>query len=153
VVNVSWRDAAAYCAWLSKKTGKQFRLPSEAEWEKAARGTDGRRFPWGNTFNVTACNSSEGSVGTTTTVGRYSPAGDSPFGCADMAGNVWEWCGSTWRENYETKVDARLERAGPRVVRGGSFGDQQWSARCACRVNELPDHCDHKIGFRVVQST
>ncbi|MCI0518808.1 MAG: SUMF1/EgtB/PvdO family nonheme iron enzyme, partial [Chloroflexi bacterium] len=91
VVNVSWRDSVAYCAWLSAQTGKRYTLPSEAEWEKAARGADGRVYPWGDDFDKTRCNTREGGHGDTSPVGRYSPRGDSPYGCADMSGNVWEW--------------------------------------------------------------
>jgi formylglycine-generating enzyme required for sulfatase activity len=92
VVNVSWHDAMAYCEWLSEKTGKSYRLPSEAEREKAARGTDAREWPWGNEGADSKCNTWEGGPNTTTPVSQYSPYSDSPYGVADMAGNVWEWC-------------------------------------------------------------
>ena len=86
---ISWYDAVAYCNWLSQVTGKPYRLPSEAEWEKAARGTDGRIYPWGDEpSDEKRCNFGC-NVGGTTPVGRYSPQGDSPYGCTDMAGNVW----------------------------------------------------------------
>lgn len=88
VVNVTWHDALAYCRWLGAKTGLLVTLPSEAEWEKAARGTDGGIYPWGNDPpDDSRCNFG-GRVGQTTPVGRYSPRGGSPYGCADMAGNV-----------------------------------------------------------------
>ena len=95
VVAVSWHDAVAYCEWLSEKTDRPYRLPAEAEWEKAARGTDGRGFPWGDEWDESKCNTREGGPGTTIPVGQYSPDGDSPYGLADMAGNVWEW-GDEW---------------------------------------------------------
>jgi formylglycine-generating enzyme required for sulfatase activity len=93
---VSWRDALAYCRWLSERTGLPVMLPSEAEWEKAARGTDGRIYPWGDGApRAELCNFDD-NVGSTTPVGKYSPAGDSPYGCADVAGNVREWTRNIW---------------------------------------------------------
>ncbi|MBI5054182.1 MAG: SUMF1/EgtB/PvdO family nonheme iron enzyme, partial [Chloroflexi bacterium] len=99
VVNVSWRDAMAYCEWLytidlagfQNPRGLKVRLPTEAEWEKAARGEDGRIYPWGNDFDSSKCNSSVSGIGGTTPVGKYLLQGDSPYGVADMSGNVWEW--------------------------------------------------------------
>ncbi|HLF03376.1 MAG TPA: SUMF1/EgtB/PvdO family nonheme iron enzyme, partial [Anaerolineales bacterium] len=88
VVNVSWRDAIAFCQWLSQQTSKTFRLPTEAEWEKAARGVDGRIYPWGDEWDATRLNSGESGPKTTTPVGAYSPRGDSPYGLADVSGNV-----------------------------------------------------------------
>ena len=99
VVNVSWRDAVAFCDWLATATGKPLRLPSEAEWEKAASWDAGmaekRILPWGNVFDADKCNSKEGKAGGTTPVGQY-PNGASPFGALDMSGNVWEWTSSLW---------------------------------------------------------
>ena len=105
VVGVSWYTAQAYCQWLRHETGLSYRLPSEAEWEKAARGPESNRYPWGNRWEPGFCNVASATVdswdepGPTTQdqlmpVGRFSPQGDSPYGCADMAGNVWEWCQS-----------------------------------------------------------
>ena len=96
MVNVSWQDAQAYCQWLSEKTGKSYRLPSEAEWEKAARGADGRVYPWGNEWDAAKCNTRESKIQGTSPVGQFSTLGDSPSGCADMVGNVWEWTLSLW---------------------------------------------------------
>ncbi len=122
VVHVTWHDALAYCRWQARRTGLAVTLPSEAEWEKAARGADGRIYPWGDKFDEGKCNSSEGGVGTTSAVGRYSPQGDSPYGCVDMAGNVWEWCRTKWENSYrDYRGDDDLEGNAARVVRGGSL--------------------------------
>jgi formylglycine-generating enzyme required for sulfatase activity len=102
VDRVSWYEAYAYCRWLAEATGKPYRLPTEMEWEKAARGTDGRMFPWGNTWSKELCNSREiwdRADPRTTPVGQFSPDGDSPYGAADMCGNLWEWCGTRWRDS------------------------------------------------------
>ena len=95
VMGVSWFASLAYCNWQAAETGQSYRLPSEAEWEKAARGTDGRRYPWGEEFEPERLNSFEGdqAVRSPTPVGIY-PTGASPYGCLDMAGNVWEWTSS-----------------------------------------------------------
>jgi formylglycine-generating enzyme required for sulfatase activity len=91
VVGVSKIDALAYCEWLSGETGIKYRLPTEAEWEKAARGDDDRLYPWGSDFDPWRCNTSDSGKRSTTPVGEYAPSGDSPWGLCDMAGNVWEW--------------------------------------------------------------
>jgi formylglycine-generating enzyme required for sulfatase activity len=152
---VSWRDAMAFCEWLSQETGKEFVLPSEAEWEKAARGTDGRIYPWGDEEpTADLCNFGK-NVGDTTPVGNYSPAGDSPYDCADMAGNVWEWTRSLWGENYPyDPADGRenLESDGRRVGRGGAFGLDARDVRCAYRSLWHPHYRFRPDGFRVVVS-
>jgi formylglycine-generating enzyme required for sulfatase activity len=117
VVYVSWDDAVAYGEWLSAETGMVFRLPNEAEWEKACRGTDGRIYPWGNSLPDTDMVNYDDNVGAATQVGTYSPQGDSPYGLADMAGNVWEWTNSGYadypfdpedgREDMEIEVRAK----------------------------------------------
>jgi len=162
VVVVSWYDAIAFCKWLSEETDKDFSLPSEAEWEKAARGIEGRIYPWGDkspTANL--CNFSR-NVGDTTPVGKYSPKGDSPYGCADMAGNVWEWTRSLWGTDwkkpdfgypYDPK-DGRenLEGSGRRVLRGGSFYSTVNGVRCAYRLYWSPRGRGGSRGFRLVAS-
>ena len=161
VVTVLLREALAFCAWLAETTEQAFRLPTEAEWEKAARGTDGRIYPWGDDPpDETLCNFDR-KVGGTTPVGRYSPRGDSPYGCADMAGNVWEWCRTKYRPypyragdgREDLQADGGLE--GPRaydrrVVRGGSFIYDKRDVRCAVRHRSNPNHWDWHVGFRVV---
>jgi len=154
VVGVSWYEAVAYCRWLSETTGQEFRLPTEAEWEKAARGEHGREWPWGNEFDTQKANTNESSLQRTTPVGQYSPDGDSPYGAADMAGTVWEWCGTLDR-NYPYRLDdgrEDLEAAGSRVLRGGSWLADQNDARCAFRIGGAPGSRDPNIGFRVAAS-
>ncbi len=124
VVNITWHDAVAYCRWLADVTGKPYGLPSEAEWEKAARGTDGRIYPWGNDWDVKKCNTSEDGKGDTTPVGAYS-GGVSPYGILGMSGNVWEWTRSIFKP-YPYKPDDGREDLGAgddarRVLRGGSW--------------------------------
>jgi formylglycine-generating enzyme required for sulfatase activity len=153
VVNVSWRDAINYCRWLSKITGRPYRLPSEAEWEKAARGTDGRIYPWGDEWDASRCNSSQGGgKRDTTPVGMYSPQGDSPYGCVDMAGNVYEWTNTRYIKDYPYRADdGREDRTPPgeRVARGGSWCYLWDVARCACRNWMVPKHRTAARGFRV----
>jgi len=167
VVWVSWDDAVAFCQWLSQETGKQFRLPTEAEWEKAARGTDGRIYPWGNEWDESRANVgkfgrglvslvSEAAIATTP-VGQYSPRGDSPYGAADMAGNVEEWC-SDWYDEQEYQRRAKStvkDPPGPkkganRVLRGGSWNFNRGDARCAARYRLGQFHSIGNFGFRLV---
>ncbi len=153
VVKVSWRDALAYCRWLADRSGLPVTLPSEAEWEKAARGADGRIYPWGDEPpDKERCNF-DNPAGGTTPVGRYSPRGDSPYGCADMAGNVWEWTRTRSGFKYPYKAEdgrEQLDDNGLRVVRGGSFDSSGWWVRCAVRYIGYPSYCSWSGGFRVV---
>ncbi|MCL5952603.1 MAG: SUMF1/EgtB/PvdO family nonheme iron enzyme [Chloroflexi bacterium] len=123
ITGVNWDDAVAFCKWASQVNGTEIRLPTEAQWEKAARGTDGRIYPWGNNApSPNLCNFGN-NVGTKTPVGKYNSHGDSPYKCVDMAGNVWDWCADWWDEAYYQKSPAK-NPAGPesgqyRVLRGG----------------------------------
>lgn len=154
MVRVNWLDALAYCRWLGEKTGLPVTLPNEAEWEKAARGTDGRIYPWGDTSPTENLCNFGGNVGGTTSVGTYSPQGDSPYGCADMAGNVWEWTRSPYKDYpYETQdgwEDLKVDDA--RVLRGGAFGYSRDFVRTANRGKRNPHHRNSYYGFRIAIS-
>ena len=126
VVNVTWDDAAEYAEWAGK------RLPSDQEWEKAARGTDGRAWPWGSVFDPRKCNTGSGD---TTPVGQYSPGGDSPCGAVDMAGNVWEWIGGK-------PSPLRMP------LRGGDWLDGQEEAMTFHRRMHTPKRKNDFVGFR-----
>ncbi|MBN1813975.1 MAG: formylglycine-generating enzyme family protein [Anaerolineae bacterium] len=153
VGGVTWHDAVAYCRWLAGVTGKPYGLPSEPEWEKAARGTDGRIYPWGNSWDAKRCNTSEGGKKDTTPVGVY-PGGISPYGCLDMVGNVEEWTRSIFRGYPYDPDDGReeLEGAALRVLRGSSWYTGAVYARCAYRFRDIPRYVRIHIGFRVVIS-
>ncbi len=145
VVGVTWYEALAYARWLGGT------LPSEAEWEKAARGTDGRIYPWGNEFDKSKCNTNESGTKGTTPVGKYSPRGDSPYGCVDMAGNVWEWTRSLVKDYPYDPGDGRedLQAGGSRRVRrGGSFYADASGARCAARYHVAPVDGWNRYGCR-----
>ena len=151
VVGVCWHEARAYCAWLSAQTGQLWRLPSEAEWEAAARGPEGRRYAWGDEFDASRCNCFESHVRGTTPIGVF-PDGDTPEELADVSGNVWEWTSSAY-EPYPYAADARREGADSdarRVVRGGSWYDYRDNARCAYRVDNDPGNRYDRLGLRLV---
>lgn len=176
---VKWHDARAYCQWLTKQlhagrkvpdaVARQAReegwvvtLPSEAEWEKAARGTEGWIYPWGNDWREDHANTAEAGIGRPSAVGSF-PQGASPFGCQDMAGNVWEWTRSLWGKDpsnpefgypYNPKDPRREDLTASdnvlRVLRGGSYGNTQGNARCAARYRYGPYYRNAVLGFRMV---
>jgi len=150
VVGVSWYEASAYCRWLSDVTGRRYRLPSEAEWERAARGVDGRIFPWGDIMDTAYCNARPSGVVRTSPVGSYSPAGNSPAGLVDMAGNVSEWTASLLAPYPYDLADGRDDPAAPgeRVTRGGSWRSPLLRVRATARAASDPTYVDHDLGFR-----
>ena len=160
VINVSWEDAKAYAAWLSEQTGKRYRLPSDSEWEYAARAGTRTGYSWGDGINCgqarygrrtggECSNSWDGTV----PVGSFAPNG---FGLYDMHGNVWEWVEDVWHENYEgAPTDGSAWTSGGdssrAVVRGGSWVNGPRGLRSASRVWSGPSDRDVNLGFRLVQ--
>jgi formylglycine-generating enzyme required for sulfatase activity len=157
VIRVSWKDAAAFCDWLSERCGAKIRLPTEAEWEKAARGKDGRTYPWGNESDKiqTLCNMDKTGIGDTSPVGIF-PAGESPYEVAEMAGNVREWVNDWYDKDYY-RQSPRANPQGPergerRVLRGGSWSGYVNLVRSAYRDDFNPDYWGSRYGFRCVRS-
>ena len=156
VVMVPWRGAIAFGEWLSQATGRRFRLPTEAEWEKAARGTSGRIYAWGNTWGERRLNNSE-KRGVTTPIGKFSPAGDSPYGATDMLGNVWELCLDWYNPTeYQHRGSLTPDPQGPpggfpyRVMKGGTWLSSARVPRCAQRSKSQPEMGYDFLGFRVI---
>ena len=151
--NVDWYETVAFCRWLSVQLDYEIRLPTEQEWEKAARGIDGRAYPWGNSYLAGYANVNNKSQGgdyleQTTAVGMY-PHGASPYGTEDMAGNVWEWCLNKYDKSEDTTIDSSIEM---RVLRGGSWFYDQIDARTAYRNRSAPGGRYYGIGFRLLSS-
>ncbi len=156
-IGLSWYECVAYCRWLSAESGQLYRLPTEAEWEKGARGVDGRVYPWGNEFETSRLNAREGDqkVCTTTSVGIY-PTGVSPFGLFDCAGNVWEWCATRWKKPfpYDASQDEwqadYLDGQNLRALRSGSWNFKAEVTRCGYRFKFQPYGWSERGGCRVV---
>lgn len=165
---IGFYDALAYLEWLNQRfsadlpEGYQLALPTEVEWEKVARGPGRYRYPWGDDWDRTlACwYESRDEVGTMP-IGSFSPAGDCVYGCADMAGNIWEWTSTLWGPDKETQSfkypyqgdDGREDQAAGkdyfRIIRGGSFKNDPEALRSACRDLDPPDYALNNLGFRV----
>jgi formylglycine-generating enzyme required for sulfatase activity len=164
--SVSWHTATAFCRWLSHHRGGEHlmntfenwltRLPTEAEWEKAARGIDGRIYPWGDEWDSRRCNNglASGDKVRTSPVRRYESIGDSPFGVVDMSGNIWEWCLSEWKRTYKHHLvhEVKTTRV-RRVMRGGSWHDNRAEKfRTFSREYEIPSAAYPYLGFRIARS-
>jgi len=153
VINVYWQDAKDYCQWLSKQTGKQYRLPSEAEWEYACRAGTRARFSFGdNEGDLSQYAWYESNAG-----GKTHPEGEkkpNPWGLYDMHGNVWEWCEDTWHDNYQgAPVDGSAwinSNENNRVLRGGSWGCIPNGVRSADRYGYGPTYRYGRGGIRVL---
>ncbi len=163
VVLISWYEAVAFCNWLAIRlreagelTDEQaIRLPTEAEWEKTARGEDGRIFPWGDEIDPEHVNYSETGLGATSAVGCF-PRGVSPYGCEDMSGNVWEWCQDWFDEKYYSK-SPKENPMGPdtgsnRVLRGGAWNLTAGGCRSAYRRGSGPGYRVARFGFRLLRT-
>lgn len=133
---VSFADAVDFCVWAARELGRPVRLPSGDEWEAAARGAEGRVWPWGEVFDPERCNSVEGGWGWTVPV-RSHPKGAAAGGAEQLAGNVWEWVGD------------QADEDGWRTVRGGSYLDTSWGIRCARALPADPERATPTTGFRI----
>ncbi|MBL8154110.1 MAG: SUMF1/EgtB/PvdO family nonheme iron enzyme [Anaerolineae bacterium] len=146
-VNVCYFEAVAYCAWLSDKSGMKITLPTEQQWQRAAQGDSEYRYPWGNHFDKTRCNTQEAAIRMTTPVNKY-PLGASPYGVMDMAGNIWEWT-----QTNQMSQKANGSSPAPHltyIVKGGSYMGSQERARNTFYFKLDPVYRYHTIGFRVV---
>ncbi|MCP4627379.1 MAG: SUMF1/EgtB/PvdO family nonheme iron enzyme, partial [bacterium] len=156
-VEISWHDATAYCEWLTdrfKDRGWLIRLPTEAQWERSARGTKGLKYPWGTEkIDPNRANYNETGINSTSPVGCF-PGGISPCGAMDMSGNVREWCRDWYNKDYYAKSPSKdpsgLSKGSDRVFRGGSWGRDARRCRAASRFSGDPDRRSDNLGFRLV---
>jgi formylglycine-generating enzyme required for sulfatase activity len=160
VVGIGWYEAIAFCHWLTEELRQrdalsdtqEITLPTEPQWEKAARSGDGRIYPWGSEPDAEKANYDGTGVGTTSAVGCF-PGGASPYGVEELSGNVWEWCRTKWESDYgDYQNDIALEGSARRVVRGGAFDVTEFNVRCAYRGWSSPYDRYNYYGFRVVVS-
>jgi toxoflavin biosynthesis protein ToxD len=154
VVGISWVDATAYCEWLGRMVKREYRLATEAEWERAARGIDARMYPWGQDFDPWRCNTLESGIQGTSDVNIYVPAGVSQVGCVDMVGNVFEWTSSRllpYPFDPEPSPHSGNEVA-KFVVRGGAWYYSRKLARCASREGFIKEYTSPAVGFRIARS-
>jgi formylglycine-generating enzyme required for sulfatase activity len=157
VVGVSWYEAIAFCRWLTEQFREKgqldrdqaISLPTEAQWEKAARDENGRYYPWGNTSDPNCANYEDTGIGSTSAVGCF-PEGGSTYGVLDLSGNIWEWTRSLFEAYpYYNNHHKNLESTGLRVLRGGAFFNTARSVRCTYRFVYDPFDCFRNSGFRV----
>jgi formylglycine-generating enzyme required for sulfatase activity len=143
IARISWNDIVTYAKWMTQVTTQSWRLPTEAEWEKADRGSKGNIYPWGNHWEPLHANTDEAGIETTTPIGTY-PQGISPYGCLDTAGNVWEWTSTVYRKYPYDSHDSRedINSPGERVLRGGAWDFTYEHSRATFRGNNGID-----IGF------
>ena len=151
MTGLTWLQAYAYCNWLNRVSGLPdfFRIPTSAQWEKAARGADGFRFPWGNTWQDGIANTKEAGHGQILPCGMMGEAGNSPYGCQDMAGNIWEW---TLSAPFDVDEDDLLREELPRIIRGGDFKSDQSMTWTYSIVSELmrPQYYGSTLGIRLI---
>ena len=150
VVGVTWYEALAYCRWLSHRTGETITLPTEDQWQFAAQGDDGRKYPWGSRWDCARCNNSVKPCQSdrTTPVRQYEGKGDSPFGVVDMSGNVWEWC----LTDFEKETNDPDGTANGRVIKGGGwFFFTKADYRCNFSYYDAPFGAYNFRGFRIIR--
>lgn len=152
VTSVTWQDAVDFCKWLSKKEGRTYRLPTEEEWEFAARGPDSNLFPWGPTFEPNRANSKELGETLLSVKSDSMKRDSSPFGIIGMAGNVSEWTSSDYKPYRGNTTDKdKPKAAGNKVMRGGNYKSDNWATPATIRVDLSPSHSSVVLGFRVAR--
>lgn len=148
---VNYYDAMSYCEWFSKRINMKVTLPTEAQWEKASRGVDERRYPWGDDFDASKANTYESGINCFTCVDKYENVGKSPFGVVDMVGNCWEWTSSIY-DSYDKGsflITSETSQKGDRVLRGGAYDFDKYGATCSNRYRCNPSNGWDTHGFRL----